>query len=72
MPRRSFETVEEFESHLGEADELLFDGTEMGCERPKGYDSQKVKFSGQTKGTYRYCDGPLRQKHMDSLCEQTL
>ena len=49
MPKRSFENVEEFENHIGEAEELLFDGTEMACERPKDKDSQRFKFSGKRK-----------------------
>ncbi len=47
MPRRSFENVEEFESHMGKETEILLDGTENPVERPKGYDNQKVKYSGK-------------------------
>ena len=47
MPKRAFENVEEFEEHLSEAKELLFDGTENSVERPKGDDNQRSKYSGK-------------------------
>jgi hypothetical protein len=50
MPKRGFESVEEFERHVEGAGELIFDGTEQGCERPFGHDNQKVKYSGKQKG----------------------
>ena len=47
MPKRRFETVEEFEAHTSNAAELIFDGTENPTERPKDYDNQKEKYSGK-------------------------
>lgn len=47
MPKRKFETVEEFEEHTSSASELIFDGTENPTERPQGYDNQKEKYSGK-------------------------
>lgn len=41
--------MEAFEEHVSEASELIFDGTENPTERPKGYDNQKVKYSGKKK-----------------------
>lgn len=51
MPKRFFATVEEFEAHVSEAEELIFDGTENLTERPQSPDKQKDKFSGK-KGTH--------------------
>ena len=47
MPKRSFKDVEEFEAHVCDAEELIFDGTENLTERPKDYDEQKEKYSGK-------------------------
>jgi hypothetical protein len=49
MPKRSFETVSEFEEHTREAEELIFDGTENPTERPQDNDNQKSKYSGKKK-----------------------
>ena len=49
MPKRKFESVEAFETHVEQAEELIFDGTENPVERPQGYDNQKVKYSGKKK-----------------------
>ena len=49
MPKREFKDVEDFENHVKEAKELIFDGTENLTERPKGYDKQKEKYSGKKK-----------------------
>ena len=49
MPKRKFETVEEFEAHISQAEELIFDGTENPVERPRNNDDQKSKFSGKKK-----------------------
>ena len=51
MPKRTFESVEEFEEHFADADEVLIDGTENLCFRPKGNENQRVKYSGK-KGTH--------------------
>lgn len=49
MPKRSFETVSEFEAHVIKAKELIFDGTENPTERPQNNDNQKKKYSGKKK-----------------------
>lgn len=49
MPRRKFENVEDFESHVKEANELIFDGTENLTERPQDNDKQRYKYSGKKK-----------------------
>lgn len=49
MPRRGFEDVADFEGHVSEAGELIFDGTENPVERPQSNDGQKVKYSGKKK-----------------------
>lgn len=49
MPKRKFETVAEFEAHVSQAEELIFDGTENAVERPKKADNQKGKYSGKKK-----------------------
>ena len=51
MPKRTFESVEEFEEHFADADEVLIDGTENLCFRPKGNENQRVEHSGK-KGTH--------------------
>jgi len=51
MPKRTFESVEEFEQHFADADEVLVDGTENMCFRPKCNENQRVKYSGK-KGTH--------------------
>ena len=47
MPKRFFESPEEFEEHFADADEVLVDGTENMCFRPKDNEKQRVKFSGK-------------------------
>ncbi len=47
MPRRHFEDARDFKEHVSDAEELIFDGFENLTERPKGYENQKVKFSGK-------------------------
>jgi hypothetical protein len=51
LPKREFKNVEDFELHVENAEELIFDGTENLTERPKEYDKQKEKYSGK-KGTH--------------------
>lgn len=51
MPRRKFSGVEDFQSHLINAKELIFDGTEVLTERPQSPERQKNKYSGK-KGTH--------------------
>jgi len=51
MPKRRFENVEEFECHVKNAKELIFDGAENLTERPQSNDKQKDKYSGK-KGTH--------------------
>lgn len=47
MPKRGFESVEEFWAHIADAKEIIFDGTEILAERPQGYENQKLKYSGK-------------------------
>ncbi len=47
LPKRKFESVEEFELHVKDAEALIFDGTENATERPKGKENQRVKYSGK-------------------------
>jgi len=49
--KRKFETVKEFEEHVKDAKELIFDGTENLTERPQNNDKQKDKYS-RKKGTH--------------------
>lgn len=49
MPKRRFESVEEFEDHVEQAEELIFDGTENPVERPQDYENQKKRYSGKKK-----------------------
>lgn len=51
MPRRSFESVSDFEAEVASAEELIFDGTENLSERPQDSDKQQDKYSGK-KGTH--------------------
>lgn len=51
MPKREFENVEEFETHLKGEAELIFDGTENLTERPQSNEDQRNKYSGK-KGTH--------------------
>jgi hypothetical protein len=52
MLKREFESVEEFEECVGQAEELIFDGTENLTERPQNYDKQKDKYSGNEMYSY--------------------
>lgn len=49
MPRRKFKNVEDFQSHVSDADELIFDGTENLTERPQSNEKQRNKYSGKKK-----------------------
>jgi len=49
MPKRKFESVAEFEQHVEQAKELMFDGTENPVERSQDYDNQKDKYSSKKK-----------------------
>lgn len=51
MPCRMFQTTEEFVSHVKDAEELIFDGTENLTQRPQDNDKQRDKYSGK-KGTH--------------------
>lgn len=51
MPKRKFKGVEDFQSHLSNAEELIFDGTENLTERPQSNERQRDKYSGK-KGTH--------------------
>lgn len=43
---QKFESTEEFEEHVAEAQELIFDRTENLTMCPQGYKNQKEKYSG--------------------------
>lgn len=47
MPKRSFESVAEFEEHVAGVNELIFDGTENLTFRPKDKEKQREKYSGK-------------------------
>jgi hypothetical protein len=47
MPKRRFESAEEFWDTIKDAGEIIVDGTEILTERPKGRENQKVKYSGK-------------------------
>ena len=47
MPIRKFEDADEFREHVKGVEEIIFDGFENLTERPKGYENQKVKYSGK-------------------------
>ena len=47
MPIRKFEGADEFREHVKGVEEIIFDGFENLTERPKGYENQKVKYSGK-------------------------
>ncbi|WP_373511368.1 hypothetical protein [Persicitalea sp.] len=50
-PKRSFESVAEFEDFFREYDTLIIDGSEQPIQRPSEEDSQKDNYSGKKKGT---------------------
>ena len=47
MPKRYFESLEEFEEYFRDVNEIIIDGTEMATERPKDPDNQRGKYSGK-------------------------
>lgn len=61
MPKRSFSSVEEFEEHVSEAEELIFDGTENLTNRPVDKELQRKKYSGK-KSTHTHIAMVLSDK----------
>jgi len=47
LPKREFETVEEFTIYFAGKKELLLDGLEQRIQRPSDYDVQKGFFSSK-------------------------
>lgn len=47
MPKRKFENAQGFRACVAGAAEIIIDGFENLTERPKGYENQKVKYSGK-------------------------
>lgn len=50
-PKREFASVEEFQQHFKDCDEVIIDGTEQRIERPQAPVSQKANYSGKKKLT---------------------
>jgi len=51
MPKRSFDTVEEFQEYFNGHKKLILDGTEQRVQRPKNKEKQKTMYSGKKKVT---------------------
>jgi hypothetical protein len=51
MPKRTYESVEEFKEHWSEESEILIDATEQRRQRPGNQDDQKEDYSGKKKRT---------------------
>lgn len=51
MPKRSFESEEEFKKFLAGQNSLLVDATEQRSERPGNQEDQKAGYSGKKKDT---------------------
>ena len=49
MPKRSFSSVEDFETYFAQHDTLLVDGTEQQIQRSKDNSVQKAHYSGKKK-----------------------
>ncbi|NJL12636.1 MAG: transposase family protein [Microscillaceae bacterium] len=47
LPKRNFETVEDFNAYFKEHKKLIFDATEQRIQRPKDKEAQKESFSGK-------------------------
>jgi hypothetical protein len=50
-PKRSFESVDEFEAYFTKNSTLILDGTEQRTQRPKGKQAQKEAYSGKKNVT---------------------
>lgn len=51
LPKRSFQSVEEFKKYLKGKEEVIVDVTEYRVERPTGKEKQKDHYSGKKKPT---------------------
>jgi len=51
LPKRHFESFDEFQKHLQDHDQLLIDGTEQPRQRPGNQGDQKEDYSGKKKHT---------------------
>jgi hypothetical protein len=49
MPKRAYQSVEEFKEHWSEESEILIDATEQRRQRPANQQDQKEDFSGKKK-----------------------
>ncbi|MEZ4941774.1 MAG: hypothetical protein R3D58_12920 [Saprospiraceae bacterium] len=47
MPKRSFSSVEDFETYFAQHDTLLVDGTEQQIQRSKDNSVQKAHYNGK-------------------------
>lgn len=52
MPKRSFASVEEFESYFSGVESLLIDASEQAINRPKGNDNQKETYSAKKRNIH--------------------
>jgi hypothetical protein len=50
LPKRTLESVEEFETLLGSEEDICIDGTEIPIQRPENEQINKMAFSGKKKG----------------------
>lgn len=51
MPKRSYQSIEEFKEHWSEEGEMLMDATEQRRQRPGNQQEQKEDYSGKKKHT---------------------
>jgi hypothetical protein len=49
MPKRAYQSVEDFKEHLSEENEILLDVTEQRRQRPDNQEDQKEDYSGKKK-----------------------
>lgn len=49
MPKRAYQSVEEFKEHWGEESEIIIDATEQRSQRPGNHQDQKEDYSGKKK-----------------------
>lgn len=52
VPKRTYESVEEFKEHWAEESEIFIDATEQRRQRPGDQDDQKEDYSGKKKHTH--------------------
>ncbi len=51
MPKRAYQSVEEFKEHWSDESEILIDATEQRRQRPGNQEEQKADYSGKKKRT---------------------